>query len=456
MAQFERITHSKNLRFKLISMMYLIFFVLAVMQIPTSWLVVTQPIHTYLNKAKGNVEEPTLSKINIAIIQISNEFKNQLGLNQANSKKQELKAYVATDNFFIKQGNGKLLFQELLKLKKWAYQFPPTNATKKLFDKLFMYDLRIGLQEGNEDLWVKNKFKHVPTELALSLVEELRIRTLLLSQKGRMPEDAKSEPALSLMTKYSSMRVGDSATLTIKGDILDQITVSRDQGNSEDFVRLENGLIFTPKYAGTYLIDVKGKRKSETMEINVQPAGFPKRQSMPLRICYKGVNYTQTLNFKEPGMVVKANADPNAKVNTEQGILSFSPNREGWCAIEIKSSNGSAMFYDSVFVKPLPDPKVLVQGLPSNSIGRLRLRQLKELSLIAKHPSFEEEGVFEILSFNVKKIGSENTVNPITGSHIIVNEKEIETINYILVYDLVIRIGKETKKLDQTLVIQIN
>jgi hypothetical protein len=192
------------------------------------------------------------------------------------------------------------------------------------------------------------------------------------------------------------------------------------------------------------------------MEINVQPAGFPKRQSLPLRICYKGVNYTQTLNFKETGMVVKANADPNAKVNSEQGILSFSPNREGWCAIEIKSSNGSAMFYDSVFVKPLPDPKVLVQGLPSNSIGRLRLKQLKELNLIARHPSFVEDDVFQILSFNVKKIGSENSVNPITGSRIIVNEKEIETLNYILVYDLVIRIGKETKKLDQTLVIQIN
>jgi predicted NAD-dependent protein-ADP-ribosyltransferase YbiA (DUF1768 family) len=43
-----------------------------------------------------------------------------------------------------------------------------------------------------------------------------------------------------------------------------------------------------------------------------------------------------------------------------------------------------------------------------------------------------------------------------TGDKILVSEKEIEGLNYILVYDIQIRIGKETKKLDQTLVIQIN
>jgi hypothetical protein len=86
MAQFERITHSKNLRFKLISMMYIIFFVLAVMQIPTSWLIVTQPMHTYLNRAKASLEEPTLSAINSSIIETTNSFKEALGINQASKK----------------------------------------------------------------------------------------------------------------------------------------------------------------------------------------------------------------------------------------------------------------------------------------------------------------------------------------------------------------------------------
>jgi hypothetical protein len=177
---------------------------------------------------------------------------------------------------------------------------------------------------------------------------------------------------------------------------------------------------------------------------------------LPLRICYKGVNYTQSLPFKEPGMVITANADKNAQINAEMGLLSFSPNREGWCAIQINAQNGAAIFFDSVFVKPLPEPKILVQGLPSNTIGRTRLSQLRELNLIARHPSFKEGDVYQILSFNVKKIGSENTTYPVSGSSILVNDKEQENLNYILVYDIIIRAGKETKKLDQTLMIQIN
>ncbi len=456
MAQFERITHSKNLRFKLISMMYIIFFVLAVMQIPTSWLVVTQPMHTYLNRAKANLEEPTLNTINTNIIVVTNSFKEALGMNQASKKKQELKAYVITDDFFINQENGRIIFAELIKLKKWALSFPENNRTNKLFNTLFSYDLKIGLQEENAEGWVKNKFKHVPAELALTLMEELRVRILLMAQQGKVPEDIKTEPSLSLMTKYTSMRVGDSATLNVKGDKLESVIVTRDENSVDEFIQLKDGLVFKPKYAGNYKINVKGKRKSENLEISVLPAGFPKKQSLPLRICYKGVNYTQTLPFKEPGMVVFANTDKNAKINSEIGLLSFSPNKEGWCAIEIKSSNGNAIFFDSVFVKPLPDPKVLVQGLPSNTIGRKRLSQLKELILTAKHPSFKENDAFQILAFNVKKIGSENTSYPSTGDKIIVTEKEIEGLNYILVYDIQIRIGKETKKLDQTLVIQIN
>ncbi len=456
MAQFERITHSKNLRFKLISMMYIIFFVLAVMQIPTSWLVVTQPMHTYLNRAKANLEEPTLNEINTNIIEVTNSFKEALGMNQASKKKQELKAYVITDDFFINQDNGKILFAELLKLKKWAINFPENSKTNRLFNSLFSYDLKIGLQEENADKWTKNKFKHVPAELALTLMEELKVRVLLMAQQGKVPEDIKTEPSLSLMTKYTSMRVGDSAALNVKGDKLESVSVTRDENSVDEFIQLKDGLVFKPKYAGNYRINVKGKRKSESLDISVLPAGFPKKQSLPLRICYKGVNYTQTLPFKEPGMVVSANADKNAKIDSEIGLLSFSPNKEGWCAIEIKSNNGNAIFFDSVFVKPLPDPKILVQGLPSNTIGRKRLSQLKELILTAKHPSFKENGAFQILAFNVKKIGSENTSYPSTGDKIIVSEKEIDGLNYILVYDIQIRIGKETKKLDQTLVIQIN
>jgi len=456
MAQFERITHSINLRFKLISMMYIIFFVLAVMQIPTSWLIVTQPMHTYLNRAKASLEEPTLSAINSSIIETTNSFKEALGINQVSKKKQELNAYVITDDFFIDQNNGKRVFEELIKLKKWALSFPTNSKTNKLFNSLFGYDLKIGLQEENADKWIKNKFKHVPAELALTLMEELKVRVILLAQQGKIPEDIKTEPSLSLMTKYTSMRVGDSATLNVKGDKLESVKVTRNNIVVDEFSLLKDGLVFKPKYAGNFRIEVKGKRKSENLEISVLPAGFPKKQSLPLRICYKGVNYTQSLPFKEPGMVVYANADKNAKINSETGLLSFSPNKEGWCAIEIKSSNSSAIFFDSVFVKPLPDPKILVQGLPSNTIGRKRLSQLKELNLIAKHPSFKENDVYEILSFNVKKIGNENSSYASEGNKIQIGDKEIDGLNYVLVYDILIRLGKETKKLDQTLVIQIN
>ena len=50
MSEYVKIKRSKNLRFRLISLMYLIFIVLSMTQIPVAWLKIGSPIASYFNQ----------------------------------------------------------------------------------------------------------------------------------------------------------------------------------------------------------------------------------------------------------------------------------------------------------------------------------------------------------------------------------------------------------------------
>ncbi len=454
MAQYVYIKRSKNLRFRLISLMYLIFLILSVIQIPIGWLKVSPFIQTYIKKPQAVYSDSILVNLSKNLHQTDDLFKKELGFDEQKNQMPEPNSFTVTDKFFIEGTQGKKLFDDLITIKKWAEQLPTTDERKALFLTLFDDDLKNGIG-SNEDpnKWLQYRWKHVPAEFARNLLEEINLRYKLLGNKKGITETQNKEPKFTLMTGYSTMHVGDVANLATRGDKLVDLTVERDGFTSKDYKINDNSFNFKPTVAGLYTLKAKGLIKTETMVVQVLPAGFPQKKALPFRVCYTGVTYTQKIPSYNQGAELMCGADPDATMDDKTGKLSFNPKKEGWCIIRINSSEG-ILFLDSVFVKHLPDPIFKVKNLPSLSMSKRRLEREGEIEIQAIHPSFEE-GVFEIEAFDVRWVGSNSQIEKIKGSLLKTSEKSISQIQYIIIYNIEVRAGNESRKFEKPIIIQL-
>ena len=449
MSEYVKIKRSKNLRFRLISLMYLIFIVLAMMQIPVAWLKIASPIRTYFSKSSVVSQDSSFNRLQNEIKSIENDFKQFIQYQNLEAGSPILNSYAKTDNYFLNLGNGEKVFAVLNQLKALVKE----EKEKQIFDNLFEQDLANGLKEGSAQTWVTYKFKHTPANLALTQLAEMQLRISLLNEGKLNANNDFTEPTLSLMTRYANMRVGDEANFQVKGDTLQEIFISRDQNPSNDYTLYPNGFIFKPQFAGTYTLSVRGLNKTETMAIEVLAAGFPTKNALPFRICYKGVSYTQRIPFEQSKLTLTCNAD--AQASLQRGLIQFTPDKEGWCTLLVKSAEG-VLFHDSAYVKPLPDPIFLVQDVPNLQCSKKRLKQLNGLNLLAFHPSFKEGNAYRILSFKVRSIGKATKVENVQGTSYSPAAEDVEQLQYLAFYDIQYKIGKETKIKTEPILILIN
>lgn len=449
MSAFVKIKRSKNLRFKLISLMYLIFIVLSMTQIPVAWLKITNPISDYFTKSLAVPVNAQQQEIQAKILALENEFKEFIQFQSLKPESPEFNSFAKTDAFFLKNGAGEKVFSLLNNLKNTL----STQTEKEAFNHLFEADIQNGLSTDKANTWVNYKFKHTPANLVIAQLEELQVRIGLLSNQAVPLNNELAEPKLSLLTKYTSMRVGDASIFQVKGDSLQEVSISRNGMANKDYTRQANGFVFKPSLAGTYTLHVLGKVKAESLSIEVLPASFPAKNSLPFRICYKGVNYTQTLPFQQGNMELICPSDPYAAI--KKGVIHFAPETEGWCSLLVKTKQG-VLFHDSVFVKPLPEPLILVSQLPNLSCSRQRLKQMASLKLTAFHPSFKEGEAYGISSFKVRSIGNETKIENIQGNSYAPAAADIAHLQYLIFYDIQYKIGSETKLKAEPIIIEIN
>lgn len=456
MAGYIKITRSKNLRNKLISLMYLIFLVLSAIQIPIEWIKVAPHIQTYISKPRTEFKEQdsVLAQFNTYVTLLDEEFKVALGYNEVTGQIPEMNSYSITDNYFIVDKKGELLFKELQKLNEWAYTLNESDPRKKLYLSLFSADLENGLLKNNDNKWIAYRWKHLPAGLARCFIEELKLRVKLMNSGDFESVEDIKEPEFTLMTKYASMHIGDEADFAAKGDSIKEILITRNNVPVNDYEEQGNGFKFRPEFAGEHRISVKGKSKSESMVIEVLPSSFPRKDALPFRICYKGVTYQQSIPFKQSNLSLTIDGDDNAQINSESGMIQFTPKALGWSSIRIKSGSG-LLFHDSVFVKALPDPYIKIKGVAGFTLGRKRLSQMKSLELIASHPSFKEESVYEVTSFKIRKVANTPLIEAINGSSFSLESTQLNYLKYLIVYDIIVRKGNESQKIDQPIIIQI-
>ena len=169
MANYVKISKSKNLRFRLVSILYLLFITLTLLQIPTEWLRVNARISTDLVKIT--------SADKISDIQLANAIKQienlQTEFNSLSSIQKDPTGFKATDDFFIYKKKGAQIFTILHELNVYFQQRSPSDPSRIKFQDLFKDDLKNGLENGQYKVWMEWKFKNVPGSVAQLLVNEL-------------------------------------------------------------------------------------------------------------------------------------------------------------------------------------------------------------------------------------------------------------------------------------------
>lgn len=217
MAKFVKISKAKNLRFRLISLLYLLFISLSIIQIPIEWLRINPTIADYLNSTTSkNVSVIQIKAALDAVAQIETDYTKAVGYNEKAKAMNEPTGYAVSDQFFIMGKKADYLFAKFLDLKNYFASLPVTNPKRKEFETLFSGDLENGLKNNKPILWAEWKFKHAPATVVKTLLAELRLRLNLLN--GAIELDSKGEKAdkiVLLAYNLDVLKPGDTATFVI-------------------------------------------------------------------------------------------------------------------------------------------------------------------------------------------------------------------------------------------------
>jgi len=301
MAKFVRISKAKNLRFRLISLLYLLFISLSIIQIPIEWLRINPTVSDYLNSTTSK----TVSVIQIkaamdAVTQIESDFTKALGYNEKTKSINEPTGYAVSDNFFIINKKADYLFEKFVDLKNYFLNLPETNPKRKEFEKLFSGDLENGLRNNKPILWAEWKFKHAPATVVKTLLAELRLRLNLLN--GAIELDSKGDKAdkiVLLAYNLDVLKPGDTATFVIAKKAETSVKIDLGGIIVNDYKWKGDTLYFIPKTTGQYNVEFNSKGVIDKLSITVIPAGFTDEKKDALQTFFVGkkasVKYTNVL-----------------------------------------------------------------------------------------------------------------------------------------------------------------
>lgn len=453
MSEYTRISKSKRLRYKVIQLMYLIFLILSIIQIPAEWISVNKYISSYIDRPEAEYTDPILEKAANEIDSFEVLFLENVLLDKKTKKIKEPNSYTKSDKFFIDENNGKTLFQIIVKLNNWSKSLEKKDIRKINFEKLFKLDIENGVLSGDEQGWIKWRWKNVPAIIANNFIKEFKLRILLLN-KSEFKEVESLKPLISFKSNVSNVYVNQEVYLSLKGDSIKSIKILHNNIQSLDYKMISfDSVIFKPTASGKYSININSSNNSEELQFEVFPEFFPRKESIPLRLCFSGVDYTLKVETRNAKATLIIEGDKNAKYYREKNEIKFNITNEGWNEIKLITPNG-LVFHDSVFIKSIPNPRVIINELPSFNISKQRLNSLKFFNLVASHPSINNN-FYKVDSYKVRWVNASPFEESIVGSKVQVPNKEIESLKYIIIHSINVRIGNKTKSLDQSIIIPI-
>ena len=396
MSSWIKITKAKQLRYKLISVMYLIFIALSIINIPIEWLHINKFMAPLLTETTiVSIENQDLDAVYQSVEQTKNDFYLALGYDEATQTYREPFGYSVTDAFFISEGRGKGLQTSLQQVAEHADRLGPKQI--ELFNDLFADDIDNGLLAQDEE-WIKWKFKHVPASMAVTLLNEIVLRVRLIAGdlefKGGKGENTK-QSIVEYATNLDYLVFGD--TLKVKSS-LDNVTAVVSRGTDTTIMTEAVGFYyFVPTTTGTHNLTLRGRTIEEQYTFIVLPAQIANRGRKAFITYFEGAPSTLELGTVISGGRVDCGCDPAATYSNS--TLNFTPVEEGWCTLQLRGANGVVLLNDSVYVQPTPRPYFKVKGLIDGD--RLPAGS-SEISLEAFHPSVPAE--YQVSSITYEKL----------------------------------------------------
>lgn len=453
MSDYTRIAKSKRLRYKIIQLMYLIFLILSVIQIPSDWISVNGYINKYIERPEADYTDPILEQAAKDIDAFEVLFLESVLFDKKTKRIKEPNSFTKSDIFLIDKNNGKTLFQIIVNLNNWSKGLDIKDQRRINFEKLFKLDLENGVLSGDEKGWIKWRWKNVPAIIINNFIKEFKLRILLLN-KSEFKEVEAPKPLISFKSNVSKIYVNQEVYLSVKGDSIKSIKIFHNNMESFDFKIISiDSAIFKPTASGNYQISINSSTNSEDISFEVFPEFFPRKESVPLRLCFSGVDYTLKVESNNSNASLIVEGDPNASYNREKNEIKFNITDEGWNEIKLATKNG-LVFHDSVFIKLIPTPHVVINELPAFSINKQRLNTLKFFNLNASHPSINAS-IYKIESYKVRWVNSNPFEETISGSKVHITDKNIESLKYIIIHSINVSMGNQSKLLEKSIIIPI-
>jgi len=433
MGNYVKVKKAKVLRFKLISVMYLIFISLSMLQIPIDWLRTNINMAEYINKStKVEFDDPEIAKIYNKISKMETAFLQEIGYDAENKTYKDLDGYNISDNYFIRLKKGYEIFDELIKLKKIYLSLDIKNPKVKEFEGLFFSDLKNGLKTEKSNLWVEWKFKHVPVGVVVTWLADLKLRMKLL-HGGIITTEEQNRDYLVLMAyNIEAVRPGDTVRIVVFNH--EEMQVSASQGNNTFDLNKWSGdtLLFIPQYVGVYDLSFKKNGVEETLKVTSVAKSFEKEKENKFNIFYQGkTSELQYVNLLNPSLVT-CGCDENVSIDRQKSKVTFKPVSTGWCNFQINNTEGKILLRDSVYVQKLPIPFVYAKGVSGDVISKLRLKTDNKLVLYATHPDLQKFN-FQLSNLRYRLVGLSSEIFTAPNDVITVPTDKIESLRYIIV-----------------------
>jgi len=443
MSNWINITKAKQLRYKLISVMYLLFIALSIINIPIEWLHVNKFIAPLLTETTiVSIDNEDLEAVYQSVEQTKTDFYLALGYDEASGTYREPFGYSVTDAFFISNDKGKGLQTSLQQVADHADRLGPKQL--QLFNDLFADDIENGLLD-NDEHWIKWKFKHVPASMAETLLNEIVLRVRLIAGdlefKGGKGGNAK-QSIVEYATNLDYLVYGD--TLKVKSSLENVIATVFKGADSISMGKRGDYYYFVPTTTGSHTLTLRGRTIEEQYTFIVLPAQIANRTQKAFITYFEGAPSTLELGTVISGGRVSCNCDSAATYSNS--TLRFTPARDGWCTLKLRGANGILLLNDSVYVQPTPRPYFKVKGLVT---GDKLPAGTSELALEAFHPSVPAD--YQVASITYEKLSASNGDETIESSTLDLADYQ----GAVWIKKVVAKAGDQTFESDQSFLITI-
>jgi len=403
MAKYVKISKSKNLRYQLVSILYLLFITLTLLQIPTEWLRVNSKISAdFMNvSADDDISDVQLSNAIKEVERLQNEF---IALSKV---QKDPTGYKTTDEFFINQKKGAQLFAIIHELHEYYVKTMNTAYLAK-FDQLFKDDLNNGLASGQFQKWMEWKFKNVPGSVAQLLINEILVRCHLMHGSLGVSKPAANN-LVELAFNINELYLGDTALLVLNSGYVENFEVMFGKKPTTEFTKLGDTIYFIPKRVGTYKLTATGMDKSnESFEVRVHPMTISgsngSSNEKKIQYFFQGKPSQITSKAITEGSKYKLVGGDWEQVRVSNGKIEFKPTKPGWNVLKLESSAGALYLEDSVFVYPTPQPVVVASQASNNKLSSKQLLSDGKLKLKIFHPLYNDIQ-YKIEDMDVRFIG---------------------------------------------------